>query len=55
MSVSHVRARVTGSTPAAVRHFSHEVGETGDMHRVSDRAAWRARAQREWGHDADAQ
>jgi hypothetical protein len=48
MSDSSVLARVTGSTPAAVRHFGRAVGETGCMHRVSDRVAWRARAQREW-------
>jgi hypothetical protein len=55
MSDFRVPARVTGSTPDAIRHFGRAVGETGGMHRVSDRAAWRARAQREWRHDADAQ
>jgi hypothetical protein len=33
---------------AAVRHFGRAVGETARMHRVSDRAERRARAQREW-------
>jgi hypothetical protein len=32
----------------AVRHFGGAVGETDSMHRVSDRAERRARAQREW-------
>jgi hypothetical protein len=32
----------------AVRHFARAVGETAGMHRVSDRAERRARAQREW-------
>jgi hypothetical protein len=32
----------------AVRHFGRAVGETAHMHRVSDRAERRARAQREW-------
>jgi hypothetical protein len=32
----------------AVRHFGGAVGETDGMHRVSDRAERRARAQREW-------
>jgi hypothetical protein len=35
-------------TLSAVRHFSCAVGETGPVHRVSDRAERRARAQREW-------
>jgi hypothetical protein len=48
MSASRVRTHVTGSTTGAVRHFGRAVGETDHMHRVSDRAAWRARAQREW-------
>jgi hypothetical protein len=34
--------------PGAVRHFGRAVGETGSVHRVSDRAERRARAQREW-------
>ena len=48
MSGFGVAARVTGPAPGAVRHFGRAVGETDCMHRVSDRAAWRARAQREW-------
>jgi hypothetical protein len=32
----------------AVRHFGRAVGETAGVHRVSDRAERRARAQREW-------
>jgi hypothetical protein len=32
----------------AVRHFGRAVGETNRMHRVSDRAVRRARAQEEW-------
>jgi hypothetical protein len=32
----------------AVRHFSCAVGETDEMHRVSDRAERRAPARREW-------
>ena len=40
------RAGVRG--PGAVRHFGRAVGETGSMHRVSDRAERRARAQGEW-------
>ena len=32
----------------AVRHFGRAVGGTNDMHRVSDRAVRRARAQEEW-------
>jgi hypothetical protein len=47
MSGSRVLAHVTGPTPGAVRHFGRAVGETDRMHRVSDRAAWRARAQTE--------
>jgi len=39
---------VTVRTPVAVRHFGGAVGETASMHRVSDRAERRARAQREW-------
>jgi hypothetical protein len=41
-------ARVDGRAAGAVRHFEGAVGETDSMHRVSDRAERRARAQREW-------
>ena len=36
------------SSRDAVRHFGRAVGETNHMHRVSDRAVRRARAQEEW-------
>ena len=41
---------VTSARPSrdAVRHFGRAVGETDRMHRVSDRAVRRARAQEEW-------
>jgi hypothetical protein len=39
---------VAGGTRAAVRHSAGAVGETVAMHRVSDRAKRRARAQWEW-------
>jgi hypothetical protein len=39
--------RVGVRVPAAVRHFGRAVGETGVMHRVSDRAERRARARGE--------
>jgi len=42
-----VDPRVSGRAPGAVRHFGRAVGETAHMHRVSDRAERRARAQRE--------
>ena len=41
-------SRVGVRAPGAVRHFGRAVGETGSVHRVSDRAERRARAQREW-------
>jgi hypothetical protein len=49
ISVS-VSVSVTSARPssAAVRHFGRAVGETNHMHRVSDRAVRRARAQEEW-------
>ena len=37
-----------GPSRDAVRHFGHAVGETDGVHRVSDRAVRRARAQEEW-------
>jgi hypothetical protein len=40
--------RVGVRAPSAVRHFGRGVGETEHMHRVSDRAERRARAQGEW-------
>ena len=39
---------VEGQTGAAVRHSAGPVGETVLMHRGSDRAERRARAQGEW-------
>jgi len=48
MTGSRVDAHVRGRTRGAVRHFGSAVGETGPMHRVSDRAERRARAQKEW-------
>ncbi len=48
MTGSRGDARVRGWARDAVRHFGRAVGKTGDMHRVSDRAERRARAQREW-------
>jgi hypothetical protein len=49
VSVS-VAVAVAGAGPSqdAVRHFGRAVGETDHMHRVSDRAVRRARAQEEW-------
>jgi hypothetical protein len=41
---ARVRRRAEGRNFAAVRHFGGAVGETGSMHRVSDRAQRRARA-----------
>jgi hypothetical protein len=41
-------ARLGVRAQGAVRHFGGAVGETDCMHRVSDRAERRARAQREW-------
>jgi hypothetical protein len=38
--------RVTDRARGAVRHFIGPVGKTVRMHRVSDRAEWRARAPR---------
>jgi hypothetical protein len=45
-----VAVSVSGAGPSrdAVRHFGRAVGETEQMHRVSDRAVRRARAQGEW-------
>jgi hypothetical protein len=45
-----VSISVTGAEPSrhAVRHFGRAVGETDHMHRVSDRAVRRARAQEGW-------
>jgi hypothetical protein len=40
---ARVRLHPVEPTGAAVRHFGRAVGETEDMHRVSDRAEWRAR------------
>jgi hypothetical protein len=37
-----------GQDRSAVRHLGRAVGETARMHRVSDRAERRVRAQREW-------
>jgi hypothetical protein len=48
MTARSVDARVGVRAPGAVRHFGGAVGETERMHRVSDRAERRARAQREW-------
>jgi hypothetical protein len=45
VSVSVTSIRPSGD---AVRHFGRAVGETEQMHRVSDRAVRRARAQEEW-------
>jgi hypothetical protein len=39
---------VAGPARPAVRHLARAVGETVGMHRVSDRAERRARAQGEW-------
>jgi hypothetical protein len=41
-------ARLGVRARGAVRHFGRAVGETDSMHRVSDRAERRARAQGEW-------
>jgi hypothetical protein len=41
-------ARVGVRASGAVRHFGRAVGETEHMHRLSDRAERRARAQGEW-------
>jgi hypothetical protein len=40
---ARVRLHPVEPTGAAVRHFGRAVGETEGMHRVSDRAEWRAR------------
>jgi hypothetical protein len=52
MSAPFVSESVTvisaGPSRNAVRHFGRAVGETNHMHRVSDRAVRRARAQEEW-------
>jgi hypothetical protein len=48
MTVSPLAAPARGTNDGAVRHFCRAVGETADMHRVSDRAERRARAPREW-------
>jgi hypothetical protein len=48
MTSSGGEARLGVPARGAVRHFGRAVGETGSMHRVSDRAERRARAQGEW-------
>jgi hypothetical protein len=48
MSAFFLVPRVPGRAIGVVRHFGGAVGETLCMHRVSDRAERRARAQREW-------
>jgi hypothetical protein len=48
MSAPRAGAARRGRGRSAVRHFGRAVGETAPMHRVSDRAERRARAQKEW-------
>ncbi len=48
MTGRRMGAPVTRGTAGAVRHFVRAVGKTARMHRVSDRAERRARAQRVW-------
>jgi hypothetical protein len=48
MTSSGGEARLGVPVRDAVRHFGRAVGETYSMHRVSDRAERRARAQGEW-------
>jgi hypothetical protein len=48
MTSSCGEARLGVRARGAVRHFGRAVGETDSMHRVSDRAERRARAQGEW-------
>jgi hypothetical protein len=48
MTAPRVDGAHRGRDRGAVRHFGRAVGETAGMHRVSDRAERRARAQREW-------
>jgi hypothetical protein len=45
MSALLVSVSRAGPSRDAVRHFGRAVGETNHMHRVSDRAVRRARAQ----------
>ena len=47
MTAFSVDGRAGDPAPGAVRHFGRAVGKTARMHRVSGRAEWRARAQRE--------
>jgi hypothetical protein len=47
VSVSVSVSVSAGPSGDAVRHFGRAVGETDPMHRVSDRAVRRARAQEE--------
>ncbi len=48
MTCPGVGVRVMRRAGGAVRHFGCAVGETAAMHRGSDRAERRARAQEEW-------
>ncbi len=45
MTLASACRPVGGRSVSAVRHFGGAVGETDGMHRVSDRAERRARAQ----------
>jgi hypothetical protein len=47
MTLSRVSGRVERATHPAVRHLRRAVGETCEMHRVSDRFVQRVRAQGE--------